>query len=110
MIEKVLLITKALYSESFILFMFNNAINYLLYAEVTLYIYKINKKPVNKQVILCNGWYINQIDIYHIQPMWYLGLKKKPIPKKILKLLTEKELWLATGLNLKYSKLKYYNY
>ncbi len=53
----------------------------------------MNKKPIGKQVILRNGWYIDQMGMYHIQPMWYLRSTRKQIPKKIQKILTKRRLW-----------------
>lgn len=67
MIEKVLPIAETLYFRYFNLFIGDNTTSYLVYAKDILYIYKINKRPNNKQVILCNGWYIDQINMYYIQ-------------------------------------------
>lgn len=57
---------EALYLGYSILFMFDNATSHLVYAEDELYAYKMNKGPGDKQVILCNGWYVDQMDMYHI--------------------------------------------
>ena len=51
--KKTLPIAKVLYLKFFILFIFNNITNYLIYIGEALYIYKINKKPNDKQKILC---------------------------------------------------------
>ena len=59
MIEEVLRIAKVLYPEYFILFIFDNITNYLVYNKDILYTYKINKEPCSKQVILSNSWYID---------------------------------------------------
>lgn len=73
--EKALPIAKVLYPEYFILFKFDNATSHSIYAENTLCSHKMNKRPGGKQAILCNGWYVDQMGMYHIQPMWYLGSK-----------------------------------
>ena len=69
----------------------------------------MNKGPGGKQVMLCNSWYVDQMGMYHIQPMWYLGSKGEQIPKEIQRVLTERGLWPATGLNLECPKPKCYN-
>ncbi len=98
--EKALPIAESLYPGYSILFMFDNATSHSVYVEDALLAHKMNKGPSGKPVIHCNSWYINQIYMYHIQPIWYLGSKEEKIPKKIQKVLTERELWPATGLNL----------
>ncbi len=108
--KKTLPIAEALYPKYFILFMFDNATSHSVYAENTLCAHKMNNKPGCKPVILCNCWYIGQISMYHIQPIWYLGSKRKQIPKSIQNVPTEKELWPATRLNLECPKPKFYNY
>ncbi len=107
--EKALPIAEALYLRYSILFIFDNTTRHSVYTEDALCTYTMNKRPSDKQVILCNGWYIDQMSMYHIQPMWYLGSKREQIPKEIPKFLIEKRLWPATELNLEYSKPKCYN-
>lgn len=51
----MIIIVKILYSRYFILLIFNNAINYLIYIKNALYKYKINKKLDRKQVIFYNS-------------------------------------------------------
>lgn len=46
--EKALLIVKTLYFGYFILFIFDNAISYLVYIKNRLFAYKMNKKPDSK--------------------------------------------------------------
>lgn len=82
MIEIILSITEALYPEYSIMFMFDNATNNFVSTKDALCVYKMNKIPNGKQVILCNGWYIEQMGMYHIQLMWYLGSNKEQISKK----------------------------
>ena len=81
--EKALLIAEALYPGYYILFMFDNATSHSVYAEDALFANKMNKGSGSKQVILRNGWYIDQRGIYHNQPMWYLRSKGEQIPKGI---------------------------
>ena len=64
--KKVLPIAQALYFGYSILFIFDNATNYSVYAKNALYAYKMNKRSGEKQVMFCNSWYIDQIDIYYI--------------------------------------------
>ncbi len=92
MLEKTLPITEALYPGYSILFMFDNATSHLVYAEDALCTYKINKRSVSKQIISCNGLYINQIDMYNIQLMWNSGSKREQISKGIQKILTKRGL------------------
>lgn len=61
--EKALLRAETLYSGYSILFMFDNATSHLVYTEAALYAHKMNKRPGGKQVILCNCWYIDQMDV-----------------------------------------------
>ena len=99
-------IAEALYPRYSILFMIDDATCHSVYDEDALCAYKMNKETSGKQIIFCNGWYIDQIDMYHIQPIWYLGTKRDHIPKKIHRILTERVLWPATGLNLRILKAK----
>lgn len=59
--------------------------------------------------MLRNHWYFDQMDIYHIQLMQYLGSRREPIPKRIQRVLIERGLWPATGLNLECPKPQCYN-
>ena len=107
MIKKALLIAEALYSRYSILFMFDNPTSHSVYVQDALWIYKVNKRSGEKQVILCNDWYVNQMGIYHIQSMWYLGSKREQIPKRIKRVLIENGLWPVTWLNLECPKPKF---
>lgn len=107
--EKALPIAEVLYPRYSILFMFDNATSHSVYAEDALCAHKINKGPGGKQVKLRNGWYVDRMGMYHIQSMWYLGSKGEQILKGIQRVLTERGLWPATGLNLECPKPKCYN-
>lgn len=48
MIKKELLIIEALYFRYFIVFIFDNKANHLIYTKDILYIPKVNKKPSGK--------------------------------------------------------------
>lgn len=91
-IKKTLLIAETLYLGYFILFIFDNITSHSVYTEDVLCAYKINKKLGDKQTILCNGWYVDQISMYYIQPIWYLGSKQEQISKKIQRVLTKRGL------------------
>lgn len=51
--KKALPIAEDLYLESSILFMFDNATNYLIYVKDALWAHKINKRPNDKEIIFC---------------------------------------------------------
>ncbi len=107
--EKALPIAETLYFGYSILFMLDNTTSHLVYTKHALCTNKMKQKLGNKQVIFYNSWYIDQMGMYHIQPMWYLGSKRKQIPKEIQKVFTKRGLWPATGLNLECPKPKCYN-
>lgn len=62
MINKTLLIPKTLYLGYSLLYSFDNAISYLVYAKDILQTQDINKKCERKQLILCNRWFDQRND------------------------------------------------
>lgn len=58
--NKVLPIMQILYLEYELLFLFDNAISYSIYAKNVLQITQINKKSRDQHPFLCLNWYIIQ--------------------------------------------------
>lgn len=59
--SKVLPIAKAFYLDYFLLFLFNNATSYFIYANNALHIRGINESLSDKKTWLYNGQYIKNI-------------------------------------------------
>ena len=68
--KKVLYIRKALYPDYELLFIFDSATSYAVYAKDVLEIENINKNCSGQKLFLCLGWYIG-VDREMITPQIY---------------------------------------
>lgn len=60
---------EALYPGYSILFIFDNATSHSVYIEDILCVHKMNKRSGGKQAMSYSGWDVDQMGMYHIQPM-----------------------------------------
>lgn len=109
-VAKALPIAEALYPGYDLLFLFDNATSHSIYAKDALRAANMNKGDGGNQPFLRNGWF-NKEDIVCPQEMSYLvddpatGQPER-VQKGIQRVLEERGLWPATGLNLECPKPK----
>lgn len=103
-VNKALPIAEALYPGYSLLFLFDNATSHSVYAKDALQVQDMNKASGRKQPILRDGWYDNG-DSRITQSMNFLNNKGQLTQKGIQKILEERGLWPAKGLNLCCPKL-----
>ena len=102
--KKALPIAKALYPGYQFVFLFDNATSHSVFADDALRVAKMNKGEGGKQPLLRDGWY-KEGDTIIRQEMFYIksdpatGIVEK-IPKGIQRVLEERRVWPAEGLNL----------
>ena len=91
MISKAVPIVKAFYPSYSFLFIFDNAISHVVYAEDALCTGGMNKNSEGKQTLIRDGWFEND-NICHSQQMSYLTPDGTLIPKSIQRILEKKKL------------------
>ena len=107
-VNKALPIAEALYPGYSLLFLFDNATSHSVYAKDALQVKDMNKGYGGKQPVLRNGWFY-QGDHCIMQSMNFLNENNQSTQKSIQKILEERELWPARGLNLSCPKPKCFN-
>lgn len=109
-VDKALPIAEAVYPGYSFLFLFDNATSHSIYAEDALRANKMNKNDGGRQPFLRNGWFRKGETTYY-QEMWYtredtLTGNQVRVQKGIQRVLEERGLWPAGGLNLECPKPK----
>lgn len=107
-VSKALPIAEALYPGYSLLFLFDNATSHSVYAKDALQVNDMNKGSGGKQNYLRHGWFDCE-GSQTIQPMSVQDANGKWIQKGIQKVLEERNLWPAEGLNLECSRPKCFN-
>lgn len=107
-VSKALTIAEALYPGYSLLFLFDNATSYSVYAKDALQVSDINKSSGGKQSYLRHRWFDHE-RTQNFQPMSVQDESKRLIQKGIQRVLDERNLWPANGLNLECSKPKCFN-
>lgn len=107
-VSKALPIAEALHPGYSLLFLFDNATSHSIYAKDALQVSDINKGSGGKQSYLRHRWFDFE-GTRHIQPMSVQDINGQWIQKGIQRVLEERSLWPAEGLNLECSKLKCFN-
>lgn len=91
-VNKVLPIVEALYSSYSLLFLFDNATSYSVYAQDALRTTQIIKKVGGKQPWLRNGWF-QKNGIRIIQPIFFQKADSTLVQKGVQRVLEERNLW-----------------
>ena len=107
-VAKALPIAEALYPGYALLFLFDNATSHSVYAKDALQAKDLNKGIGGKQPHLRNGWFEHQ-GMRCIQSMNFEDESGQWTQKGVQKVLEEKHLWPAGGLNLDCPKPKCFN-
>lgn len=109
-VDKALPIAEALYPGYRFLFFFDNATSHSVYADDALRTAKMNKGDGGQQPFLRNGWFRDG-EATFCQEMWYTSTdpltgNQVRTQKGIQRVLQERGLWPAAGLNLECPKPK----
>ena len=107
-VNKALPIAKTFYPGYSFFYLFDNVTSHSVYAKDALQVQDMNKGCEGKQPILQDGWFDNG-DGCLAQSMNFLNDKNQWIQKGIQKVLEERGLWPAKGLNVSYLKPKCFN-
>lgn len=109
-VSRALPIAEGLYPGYSFLFLFDNATSHSVYADDALVASKMNKTDGGKQPFLRDGWFRDGDTIRH-QAMWYIQVdpssgQQTRTQKGVERVLKERGLWPAGGLNIECSKPK----
>ena len=106
--KKTLPIAEALYPGYCLLFLFDNATSYSVYAKDALQVKNMNKSIEGKLAQLRNRWY-NLNRVRTVQLISFQDKDGKYVQKRVPRILEKQQLCPTRGLNLEYSKAKCFN-
>jgi hypothetical protein len=105
-LDRALPVATALYPGYSFLFLFDNVTSHSVYADNALLVSNMNKRTGGQQAFLRDGWF-HDGNTRHVQEMWFTKMGNPVrIQKGVERVLRERGLWPAGGLNLECSKPK----